>query len=235
MEAGGYRSPAAPRTAAPRGAPPKPQLQPGDGKGVDSASDFHWVSGVRIRLPLRRSRALACLSPRPVPVLSLAADARPPARPPRRTAGLVVRPLRPHHGGARAARRVLGSHWGPLSCPHYSRCNCLRALRAPWRHPPPASLSAAVRPALRPRRSSRPPRPSPGQTGPSRAGDQSPGPGGGQACGGPCKPGRARRGHLCAVPRGARVWAQRRVTVTRDPLWDECKKVRGKPSGSHQE
>lgn len=36
---------AAPRTAAPRGAPPKPRLQPGDGEGVDSASGFHWVAG----------------------------------------------------------------------------------------------------------------------------------------------------------------------------------------------
>lgn len=202
---------------------------------MDSASGFHWVSWVRARPPLRRGLALACPAPRPVPVRPLAADARPPARPPRRTAGLVVLPLRPHHGGARAACRVLGSLWGPLGCPLYPRCNCLRALRAPWRHPPPASLSAAVRPALRPRRSSRPPRPSPCQTGPSRAGDQSPGPGGGQARGGPCKPGRARRGHLCAVPQGARVWAQKRVTVTPDPLWDKRKKVRGKPSGSHQE
>lgn len=196
------RSRAAPRTAAPRGVPPKLQLQPGDGEGVDSASGFHWVSGARARPPLRQSLALACPAPRPVPVRPLAAAVRPPARPPRRTAGLVVPP---HHGGARAARRVLGSLWGSLGCPRYSRCYCLRALRATWRHPPPASLSAAVRPALRPRRSSRPPRPSPGQTGPSRAGDQSLGPARGQACGGPCKPGRARRGHLCAVPQGARV------------------------------
>lgn len=198
------------------------------GKGVDSASGFHWVSGVRARPPLRRSLALACPAPRPVPVRPLAADARPPARPPRRTAGLVVPPLRPHHGGARAVRRVLGSLWGPLGCLRYSRCDCLRALRAPWRHPPPASLSAAVRPALRPRRSSRPPRPSPGQTGPSRAGDQNLGPGGGQACGGPCKPGRARRGHLCAVLQGARVWAQRRVTVNRDPLVGRAQESPGK-------
>lgn len=176
---------------------------------MDSASGFHWVSGVRARPPLRRSLALACPAPRPVPVRLLAADARPPARPPRRTAGLVVPPLRPHHGGARAACRVLGSLWGPFGCPRYSLCHCLRALRAPWRHPPPASLSAAVRPALRPRRSSRPPRPSPGQTGPSRAGDQSLGPGGGQACRGPVRGGpSAPRSPVCSAPGRASLGAE---------------------------
>lgn len=144
---------------------------------MHSASGFHWVFWVRARPPLRRSLALVCPAPRPVPVRPLAADARPPARPPRRTAGLVVLPLRPHHGGARAACRVLGSLWGPLGCPLYSRCNCLRALRAPWRHPPPASLSAAVRPALRPRRSSRPPRLSPGPDRPEPRWGPKPGPG----------------------------------------------------------
>lgn len=93
---------------------------------------------------------MACPAPRPVPVRPLAAVARPPARPPRRTAGLVVPPLRPHHGGARAARRVLGARRGPLGCPRYSGCSHLPAPRAPRRRPTPASLSAAVRPAPRP-------------------------------------------------------------------------------------
>lgn len=148
--------------------------------GADSASDFHWASRVRARLPLRRSPALACAVPRPVPVRPLVADARPPARPPRRTAGLVVPPLRPHHGGARAARRVLGTRRGPLGCPRYSGCSHLPAPRAPWRRPTPASLSAAVRPAPRPDavlgRRAPPP-----VSGPICAGDRSPGQGGGQA------------------------------------------------------
>lgn len=120
------------------------------GCGVDSASCFHWVSRCRARPPLRRSPALACPVLRPVPVRPLAAHARPPARPPRRTPGLVVPLLRPHHGGARAARRVLGACRGPLGCPRYSGCSHLPAPRAPWRRPIPASHSAAVRPAPRP-------------------------------------------------------------------------------------
>lgn len=161
----------------------------------------------------------------------------------------------PTPGAAAEADRWIG---GPAaaSSPWRRPCSPPRPGRPPGSpqlsplfglQPPPRSARAPAPPdpglPLRcgkacpaPRRCSWPPRPSPGQAGPSRAGDRSPGPGGGQARGeGPCQRGRARRGHLRAAPRSARLWAQRRDAVTRDPLWDERRKVPGKPSGSQQE
>lgn len=180
------------------------------GWGADSAFCYHWVSWVRARPPLRRSPALACPAPRPVPVCPLAADARPPARPPRRTAGLVVPPLRPHHGGARAACRVLGSRRGPPGCPRYSRCNCLPAPRALRRHPSPASLSAAVRPCPTPRTQLFAAVPLPRPGGPEQRWGPKPGPGRGPGLRRAVQAPAERAEVICAQRLGARESRRRR-------------------------
>lgn len=226
------RSGAAPRSAAPHGAPPEPQIpQPGDvgstrppasigspgfGPAYPCGGAPHW--------PARRPAWFRCAHWLPLP------DPRRGRRwigGPAAASSPWRRPCSPPRPGRPPGSPQLSPLFGLQPPP--------RSARAPA--PPDPGLPLRCGKACpAPRRSSRPPRPSPGQAGPSRAGDRSPGPGGGQARGeGPCQRGRARRGHLRAAPRSARLWAQRRDAVTRDPLWDERRKVPGKPSGSQQE